>query len=329
MRQIKHTISRWPLQKAFVISRGARTEAEVIQVMIMDGDHQGFAECVPYARYGESSESVIAQIDSVSEAISEGATRDDIQSLLPAGAARNAVDCALWDLEAKQAGQSAGQLSGLGDPPGLTSAQTISIGSEEEMAAEARQFSSYPLLKVKLDNENIVARIAAIHEQARNSAIIIDANEAWSIADLNKHWRILQAHGVVLIEQPLPATDDADLSQYKGELPICADESCHTAENIADLAVRYQAINIKLDKTGGLTEAIATYNAARKHKLQIMVGCMVGTSLAMAPATLLAQHAEVIDLDGPALLAEDVAHGFHFNQGQMSPLSSQLWGGGK
>ena len=329
MRQLKHTISRWPLQKAFVISRGARTEAEVIQVMIMDDHHQGFAECVPYARYGESTESVSAQIDSVVEAISNGASRADIQTLLPAGAARNAVDCALWDLESKQLGTSVGKISRLGDPASLISAQTISIGSEEEMAAEARQFANYPLLKVKLDNENIVSRIAAIHENAPQSNIIVDANEAWSIDDLNKHWRILEAHNVVLIEQPLPSSDDDDLKSYRGEIPICADESCHTSADIAGLADRYQSINIKLDKTGGLTEAIVTYKAAREHKLQVMVGCMVGTSLAMAPATLLAQHAEIVDLDGPALLAEDVSHGFHFNQGQMSALSSQLWGGAK
>lgn len=329
MRRLKYTVSRWPLQKAFVISRGAITEAEVIQVMTMDGHHQGFAECVPYARYNESIESVSAQIDSVVQAISNGASRLDIQTLLPAGAARNAVDCALWDLESKQLGTSAGKLSGLGDPTSLTSAQTISIGSEEEMAAEARQFANYPLLKVKLDNENIVSRIAVIHENAPQSNIIIDANEAWSITDLNSHWRTLMAHNVVLIEQPLAASDDDALRCYRGDIPICADESCHTSADISGLADRYHAINIKLDKTGGLTEAIATYEMARKHKLHIMIGCMVGTSLAMAPATLLAQHAEIVDLDGPALLAEDVSHGFHFHQGHMSALSSQLWGGAK
>jgi len=329
MRQLKHTVSRWPLRKAFVISRGSRTEAEVIQVMIMDGEHQGFAECVPYARYDESCDSVIAEIESVTHAISDGASRRDIQKLMSPGAARNAIDCALWDLEAKQIGQTVGSMSGLGDPAELISAQTISIGTEAEMAAEAQQFARYPLLKVKLDSENIIPRIAAIHANAPASNIIIDANEAWSIAELNQHWQSLQDMAVMLIEQPLPASNDHELIRYQGDIPICADESCHSSADIDALAERYHAINIKLDKTGGLTEAINTYHAARKHQLQIMVGCMVGTSLAMAPATLLAQHAEVVDLDGPALLAEDVAHGFQFHHGHMSALTEQLWGGAR
>lgn len=327
MRIINHSVSRWPLLKAFVISRGARTEAEVIQLMIEQDGRHGFAECVPYARYGESLDSVAAEIDSVSSDLSQGASRDDLQQLLPAGAARNILDCALWDLEAKLADKSVGEMSELGDPPGLVSAQTISIGSVDEMAAEARGFSNYPVLKAKLDALDIIDRVAAIHHNAPESNIIIDANEAWTIDILNDCWQELQQMKVVMLEQPLPSADDDDLIQYKGSLPVCADESCHTSTDIAALAARYQAINIKLDKTGGLTEAIKTFTAARQHQLQIMVGCMVGTSLAMAPATLLAQHADLVDLDGPALLAEDVAHGFHFNKGQMSPLSSQLWGG--
>lgn len=327
MRNIKHSVSRWPLQKAFVISRGARTEAEVIQLMIEQDGKQGFAECVPYARYGESLESVVAEIDSVSSELKQGATTADLQPLLPAGAARNIVDCALWDLQAKLTGKSVGQLSELGDPPGLVSAQTISIGSVDEMASEARGFSNYPVLKAKLDSENIIARVAAIHQNAPQSKIILDANEAWSIDTLNGCWHDLQQMNVVLLEQPLPAADDNDLLDYNGSLPVCADESCHTSIDVPSLANRYQAINIKLDKTGGLTEAINTFHAGKQHNLQIMVGCMVGTSLAMAPATLLGQHADIVDLDGPALLAEDVAHGFHYHRGQMSPLSAQLWGG--
>ena len=313
--------------KAFVISRGARTEAEVIQLMIEQDGQQGFAECVPYARYGESLDSVAAEIDAVTPDISQGASRDDLQQLLPAGAARNILDCALWDLEAKRSGKTVGELSELGDPPGLVSAQTISIGSVDEMATEARGFSNYPVLKAKLDADDIIARVAAIHHNAPDSHIIIDANEAWTIDILNDCWQELQQMKVVMLEQPLPSADDDDLIQYQGSLPVCADESCHTSADIAALSARYQAINIKLDKTGGLTEAIKTFAAAKQHDLQIMVGCMVGTSLAMAPATLLAQHADLVDLDGPALLAEDVAHGFQFNRGQMSPLSAQLWGG--
>ena len=195
------------------------------------------------------------------------------------------------------------------------------------MAAEARGFSRYPVLKAKLDADDIVERVAAIHHNAPNSNIIIDANEAWTIDILNGCWQELQQMKVVMLEQPLPAANDDDLIDYEGSLAVCADESCHTSADIPTLARRYQAINIKLDKTGGLTEAIKTFAAARQHELQIMVGCMVGTSLAMAPATLLAQHADLVDLDGPALLAEDVANGFHFNKGHMSALSAQLWGG--
>ncbi len=327
MRTIKHSISRWPLQKAFVISRGARTEAEVIQLMIEQDGQQGFAECVPYARYGESLESVCAQIDSVSPQLKQGADRKELQQLLAAGAARNILDCALWDLEAKLSGRTVGQLTELGEPAALVSAQTISIGTVDDMAEEARSFHNYPVLKAKLDAEQIIERVAAIHDNAPNSRIIIDANEAWTIEILNDCWQALQRMNVVMLEQPLPAANDSDLRHYSGSLPVCADESCHTSADIEALAENYQAINIKLDKTGGLTEAINTFRAARAHDLQIMVGCMVGTSLAMAPATLLAQHADLVDLDGPALLAEDVAHGFHFQRGQMSPLSDQLWGG--
>jgi L-alanine-DL-glutamate epimerase-like enolase superfamily enzyme len=326
MRQLSYSISHWPLAKAFVISRGARTQADVVQVMIDDAGQQGFGECVPYSRYGESLDSVATQIDSVKEAITQGASRKDLLDLLPAGAARNALDCALWDLEAHQQSVSVGELSQMGKPGALISAQTISVGSPEEMAREAEQYKNYPLLKAKMDKDLVLERLTAIHRAAPGARLIIDANEAWTIEQLNDLTDHLIDLGVVLIEQPLPADQDQALMEYRGSLAICADESCHTTKDIADLAGRYQAINIKLDKTGGLTEAIEVLKLARQHQLSVMVGCMVGTSLAMAPATIIAQHADYVDLDGPALLAEDVANGFHYKTGEMSALPSQLWG---
>lgn len=327
MRTLHYSISHWPLAKAFVISRGARTQADVIQVMIEENGIQGFGECVPYGRYNESMDSVIQQIESVKDALANGMDRHDLQALLSPGAARNALDCALWDLEARQQGRSVGILSELGDPEALTSAQTLSIDTPENMAKEAALYSQYPLIKIKLDNEQVLERMSAVKSAAPASQFIIDANEAWTITDLNKYSRELAELSVALIEQPLPSESDNDLADYTGSIAICADESCHTSKDIPGLVGLYQAINIKLDKTGGLTEAIKTLQAARSHQLTVMVGCMVGTSLAMAPATLVANHADFVDLDGPALLAEDVAHGFQFNQGIMSALDQHLWGG--
>ena len=326
MRQLSHRITHWPLAKAFVISRGSRTQADVVQVMIEQDGQQGLGECVPYARYGETLESVCDQIDAITTAIIDGCSQEQLQSLLPAGAARNAIDCALWDLQAHQQTQSVGELSGLGDPGNMTSAQTISIGAPEAMAAEAKSYASYPLLKAKMDSDQVIERLTALHEAAPESKFIIDANEAWTLEQLNDYAPQMERLGVALIEQPLHADHDQDLKNYQGTLPLCADESCHVSKDVQALADRYQAINIKLDKTGGLTEAIKTYNEARAHNLTIMVGCMVGTSLAMAPATIIGQHADFVDLDGPALLAEDVAHGFHYRSGLMSPLNKALWG---
>ena len=327
MKKLHYSISHWPLAKTFVISRGARTQADVIQVMIEENGIQGFGECVPYGRYNETMEGVIKQIESVKDDIINGMDRDQLQTRLNPGAARNALDCALWDLEAKQQGRSVGVLSELGDPNALTSAQTLSIDTPENMAKEATLYSQYPLIKVKLDNKQVMERMRAIKVSAPTSQFIIDANEAWTISELNEYCNELAELSVALIEQPLPARSNKDLVDYKGSVAICADESCHTSQDIPSLVGLYQAINIKLDKTGGLTEAIKTLQAARSHQLIVMVGCMVGTSLAMAPATLIANHADFVDLDGPALLAEDVAHGFQFNQGIMSALDQHLWGG--
>jgi len=326
MRQIHHNNSSWQLARAFIISRGAKTQADVIQVAITEDDQTGMGECVPYARYGETLASVAAQIDSIAAQLAEGLSREDLQPLLPAGAARNAIDCALWDLEAKLSGQSVSQRSKLAAATELVSAQTLSIDTPEEMAKEAMQHKNCPLIKVKLDANQVVDRMRAVNQVAPDSKFIIDANEAWSLELLNSISDDLESLGVTLIEQPLAADKDEDLVNYHGNIALCADESCHTHTDIPKLANRYQAINIKLDKTGGLTEAIHTDNLARKHNMQVMVGCMVGTSLAMAPATLLAANAEYVDLDGPALLAEDVANGFRFNNGTMSALDPRLWG---
>ena len=326
MRHLTITESAWPLAKAFVISRGSRTEARVLQVAITDGDHSGRGECVPYARYGESLKSVTAQIESLRSQLENGLTRAELREQLTPGAARNALDCAMWDLEAKLSGQSVAELSGLGHSQQLLTAQTLSIGTPESMAEEALLYKDYPLLKIKLDAELILERVQAVHAAAPQAEFIVDANEAWSIEILNEITDSLKAARVALIEQPLPAESDKALLNYSGEIPLCADESFHTLADLESLTNRYQAINIKLDKTGGLTEAIDCLHAARAKKLVVMVGCMVGTSLAMAPASLLARHADFVDLDGPALMAKDMPDGFIYKTGTMSPLHPQLWG---
>ena len=326
MRNLSFSESSWPLAKAFVIARGARTQADVIQVKIQQGDCLGQGECVPYARYGESLTSVSEQILAIQPMIEKGLSIADLQQAMPAGAARNAVDCALWDLEARLKNDSVARLTQLGQPGSMVSAQTLSIDTPANMAKEARQYRDYPLLKVKLDADLVLERIQAVHKAAPNSKFILDANEAWDIDLLNTIATPLAEANVALIEQPLSANDDKTLSDYKGTIPLCADESFHCHKDLPELVNRYHAINIKLDKTGGLTEAMTCLEAARATNLQVMVGCMVGTSLAMAPATLLGQHADFVDLDGPALMAKDVANGFKYQAGQMSALNPNLWG---
>ena len=294
--------------------------------MIEEDGQQGFAECVPYSRYGETSESVITQIDSILEPISKGATSDQLQSLLPAGAARNAIDCALWDLKAKQSNASVGSLTGLGDPPGLTSAQTISIGTVEEMASEAIMFSNYPVLKAKLNAEDILERVNAIHSNAPNSQIIIDANEGWDAQTYRDLAPVLVKLGVRMVEQPMPSGNDDALLEVERVLPVCADESCHDRNSLAALAGKYDMVNIKLDKTGGLTEALKLRAEAEAMGFEIMVGCMVGSSLAMAPATLVAQGVAYTDLDGPLLLAEDRSTPLKFDDKFVYPPEPALWG---
>jgi L-alanine-DL-glutamate epimerase-like enolase superfamily enzyme len=313
---------RFPLAEVFTISRGSKTEAAVLTVRIEQGAATGWGECVPYARYGETLESVTAEI----EGLPARFTRAELQQLLPAGAARNAVDCALWDLEAKQAGKRVWELAGLPVPGPEITAYTLSLAAPEAMRAQAAKHAHRPLLKIKLGTPDDMARLEAVRAGAPTSRIIVDANEGWSAevyADLAPH---LVRLGVELVEQPLPAGDDAALIGMERPVPVCADESCHDRASLPGLKGKYDVVNIKLDKTGGLTEALALRDAARAEGYRVMVGCMVGTSLAMAPAVLVAQGAMVTDLDGPLLLAQDRDQPLHYDAAGVHPPTAGLWG---
>ncbi|MEJ2020589.1 MAG: dipeptide epimerase [Maritimibacter sp.] len=316
------TADTFPLAEVFTISRGSRTEAKVLTVRIEEGGLTGWGECVPYARYNETLESVTAEI----EALPASFTRQELQSLLPAGAARNAVDCALWDLEAKRAGKRVWELAGLPAPGPEITAYTLSLAEPEAMRAQAAKNAHRPLLKIKLGTPDDMGRLEAVRAGAPTSRIIVDANEGWSAevyADLAPH---LLRLGVELVEQPLPAGDDASLIGMERPIPVCADESCHDRASLAGLKGKYDVVNIKLDKTGGLTEALALREAARAEGYKVMVGCMVGSSLAMAPAVLVAQGAMVTDLDGPLLLAQDREHALTFDAAGVHAPDAALWG---
>jgi L-alanine-DL-glutamate epimerase-like enolase superfamily enzyme len=320
------TAERWPIAGSFTISRGAKTEAEVVVATLADGDHVGRGECVPYARYGETVDGVITAIARLAPAIANGLDRDDLAALLPAGAARNAIDCALWDLAAKRSRRPAYELAGIPTPEPLVTAFTISLASPEMMAEAAAAAAARPLLKVKLGAPGDPARIAAVRAAAPDSALIVDANEGWTAANLMDNLAACAEAGVRLIEQPLPARDDAALASCPHTVPICADESVHDRASLAGLRGRYDAVNIKLDKTGGLTEALTVAAAARSLGFDLMVGCMVSTSLAIAPALLVAQGARYVDLDGPLLLARDRPDGLRFDGSTVHPASPALWG---
>ena len=318
------TVTRdvFQLAEAFTISRGSRTEAQVLTVRVHRGGVTGWGECVPYARYDETLDSVTAQIES----LPEGIDRIALQDALPAGAARNAVDCALWDLEAKTAGRRVWDLAGLPAPRPEITAFTLSLDSPEKMEAAARKHAHRPLLKIKLGTPDDMPRLEAVRRGAPDARIIIDANEGWSAevyADLAPH---LVKLGVSLVEQPLPAGDDDALIGIDRPVPLCADESCHDRASLPALKGKYDVANIKLDKTGGLTEALALRDAARAQGFDIMTGCMVGSSLAMAPAVLIAQGATVTDLDGPLLLAEDRDAPLVFDAAGVHPPTPELWG---
>ena len=325
-RVISVEAERFPIAGTFTISRGSKTEAEVVTCTIREGGNAGRGECVPYRRYGEMIEGVVAAIEAVRGPLAAGMTRAELTQAMPAGAAPNAVDCALWDLEAKATSTSVAARLGCVPRP-VETAYTLSLSAPEAMAAQARANAGRPLLKVKLGGgSEDIDRIRAVRQAAPASRLIIDANEGWSEGDIEANMAAAAELGVSLIEQPLPAGQDRILGHIDRPVPICADESVHVAEDLDGLSGLYDAVNIKLDKAGGLTAALALHRRAREMGFGIMVGCMVGTSLAMAPALLLAQDAEYVDLDGPLLLARDRQSGLVYHGSLVSPAMPDLWG---
>jgi L-alanine-DL-glutamate epimerase-like enolase superfamily enzyme len=326
-RAMKLTIQEHsrPLRTAFAISRGSKTLAHTVTIELEAGGVRGRGECVPYGRYGETCGSVIAEIETCRADIESAITRAQTQTLLPAGAARCALDCALWDLEAKQTGRPVWQLAGLPEPKPLETAITITLDTPENMARAAEAVPGR-LLKLKIGGKGDLDRLEAVHAARPDGKLILDGNEGMAEDNLASFLARAADLGVVLIEQPLPADADHILADLSSPVPICADESAHTASNIDALASRYGAVNIKLDKTGGLTEAIAMYHAARSANMKVMIGCMVAGSLSMAPALLLAQLADFVDLDGPLWLSEDVRHGLSYSDGHVTPPGPALWG---
>ncbi|WP_417770952.1 N-acetyl-D-Glu racemase DgcA [Stappia sp.] len=316
----------WPIEGGFTIARGSRTHANVVVATLREGAHAGRGECVPYARYGETVEGVMDDIARLAPEIARGLDRAGLQQAMPAGAARNALDCAFWDLEAKRGGTTAAALAGLAEPRAQITAFTISLGTPEKMAADAAKAASRPLLKVKLGGEGDDARIAAVRAAAPQARLIVDANEAWTEALFARNMAACQEAGVELIEQPLPSSADGALATLERPIPVCADESLHTSADLERLAPLYDAVNIKLDKTGGLTEALVLARKARAMDFRVMVGCMLGTSLAMAPAVLVAQEADYVDLDAPLLLAQDREPGLAFEGSLLIPPGPALWG---
>ncbi|MCB5408810.1 N-acetyl-D-Glu racemase DgcA [Pseudogemmobacter faecipullorum] len=319
---ISVSAERFRLAQVFTISRGSKTEAEVLCVTVSRGGVQGRGECVPYGRYGESLASVTAQI----AALPAGISRADLQQALPPGAARNAVDCALWDLEAKASGCPVWQLAGLVAPGPLITAFTLSLDTPGRMEEQARRNASRPVLKIKLGTPDDMPRLEAVRRGAPRARLILDANEGWTPEVYRDLAPRLVAMGVALVEQPLPVGQDEALGEMERPLPVCADESCHDRASLAALHGRYDVVNIKLDKTGGLSEALALREEAVKQGFGLMVGCMVGTSLAMAPAVLLAGGASFVDLDGPLLLAEDRKHPLRYDLSTLHPPETTLWG---
>jgi L-alanine-DL-glutamate epimerase-like enolase superfamily enzyme len=319
-------IERWPIAGSFTISRGAKTEAVTIVAEVSRNGHIGRGECVPYSRYGETPETTLAAIQAMQELLSRGLDRQGLQAAMPPGAARNALDCALLDLEAKTSSQRVWNLLGCPAATACITAYTISLGSPDAMAAASAKAAHRPLLKIKLGGEGDGERIAAVRNAAPQSELIVDANEAWTSANLEQNLRECARAGVSLVEQPLPAGEDRALANIRRPIAICADESVHDRTSLEGLRERYDAINIKLDKTGGLTEALAMADAARALGFEIMVGCMVATSLAMAPAMLLTPWARFVDLDGPLLLARDRGDGLHYEGSTVYPPEAALWG---
>ncbi len=326
MRTLTTRAETWPLAQPFTISRGTKTQAEVLVVEIAEGVYVGRGECVPYPRYGETLNEVRSEIRNATAGVESGMDREGLWHLTVPGAARNAIDAALWDLEAKANGEPVWQLAEVPEPTPAMTAQTISLGTPEEMAVAADELAAAPLIKVKLDGDDVVRRMRAVRDAAPQARLIADANEAWDFELMREVAPVLAELGVEMIEQPLPADDDDGLADYDCPVLLCADESCHTSDDLPVLKGKYGMVNIKLDKTGGLTEGLNLARGAKMAGFKIMIGCMVGTSLAMAPAMMLASFAEYVDLDGPLLLKDDREPGLVFENGIVQPPSSALWG---
>jgi len=315
----------WPLKQPFRISRGSRTEARVVVVTVTDGQHSGRGEAVPIKRYNQSVASVLAQVESITG--DTNLDRHRIQGLLAAGAARNALDCSLWDLEAKKSGKRVWELANVPMVPEVETSFTISLDTPAAMAAVAKSSAAAPILKLKLGGDDVdLARVEAVREAAPATRLLIDANESWSPARYQKIAPALRGLRVELIEQPFPADADEVLETLDHPIPVCADESCHTSADLPRLTNRYEMVNVKLDKTGGLTEALLLCARARESGFKILTGCMVGTSLGMAPARVLASAADYVDLDGPLLLARDRDHALTYENNRIGLPSRQLWG---
>ena len=316
----------WPIRGSFRISRGAKTAAEVVVAELTRDGLRGRGECVPYSRYGETVEGVVEALEGLRREIAQGLDRQALQAALPAGAARNALDCAFWDLEAKAAGKRAWELAGLPAPGPVTTVYTLSLDTAEKMAEAAAAQAARPVLKLKLAGPEDLDRVRAVRKAAPDPKLVVDANEGWTLEQYQAYAPELRALGVAMIEQPLPAGEDAGLAEIDRPVPLCADESCHDRASLDGLKGRYDMVNIKLDKTGGLTEALALKAEAEAAGFEIMVGCMLATSLAMAPAVLVAQGAAVVDLDGPLLLDRDRPESLVFTGSEVAPPDAELWG---
>ena len=326
MRKLTVAHESWPIAGTFTISRGSKSAADVVVVTLSEDGATGRGECVPYPRYGETIAAVMAALENARAAIERGLTRDRIGALVEPRAARNALDCALWDLEAKLCGAPVWQLAGLDPPKPLVTAYTLSLADPETMAAAAVRSAHRPLLKLKLGGAGDRERLAAVREAAPHSRLIVDANEGWRPEQVEELLDACEREGVEVVEQPLPAGNDEVLRHLHRAVPVCADESAHDRSGLSKLAGKYDAINIKLDKTGGLSEALALAEAAEAAGLKLMAGCMVATSLAMAPAMLIGQRSSFVDLDGPLLLTRDREPGVVFDGSIMHPASRELWG---
>src|SRR3954452_11822437 len=325
-QRLSVTRRAWPLAQPFTISRGSKTSAEVVVAEVHDSEFRGRGECVPYPRYGESVESVAAALEAMKGAVFSGLDRKELQRAMPPGAARNALDAAFWDLDAKRDDRPAAAFAGIGAMKPVVTAYTLSLDTPERMGEAAAAQRVRPLLKLKLTGDGDIERVRAVRRAAPAARLIVDANEGWSERHLTEVMPALAELGVELIEQPLPAGRDEALARVPHPIPICADEACHTRADLDRLAGKYDAINIKLDKAGGLTEALELAVEGRERGFKIMVGCMIGTSLAMAPAVLVAQHAAVVDLDAPLLLAQDRVPGLRYDGSTLYPPDPALWG---